>query len=153
VRTAANIAFAAGGHHVRINQGGHVTTTYHQRGFELRGRYSRRERIERLDWLAMLLDTALVIPGTNVRFGLDALIGLVPGIGDAITTAVSLFIVHEAYQLGAPGHLIARMLGNVAIDGLFGSVPVVGDAFDVVWRANVRNVRLLREWLTREDLL
>ena len=130
-----------------------MTTTYHQRAFEFRGRYSRRERIARLDWLAMLLDTALVIPGTNVRFGLDALIGLFPGIGDAITTAVSLFIVHEAYQLGAPGHLIARMLGNVAIDGLFGSAPVVGDAFDVLWRANVRNVGLLREWLTREDLL
>jgi len=56
-------------------------------------------------------------------------------------------------ESSAPGHLLARMLGNVAIDGLFGSVPVVGDAFDVVWRANVRNVRLLREWLTREDLL
>jgi len=153
VRTAANIAFAAGGHHVRTNQGGHVTTTYHQRGFEFRGRNSRRERIARLDTLATLLDTAFVIPGTNVRFGLDALIGLVPGIGDAITTALSLFIVHEAYQLGAPGHLIARMLGNVAIDGLFGSVPVVGDAFDVAWRANVRNVRLLREWLSREGFL
>ena len=61
-----------------------------------------------------------------------------------------LFIVHETYQLGAPGHLIVRMLGNVALDGVLGAVPVVGDAFDVLWRANRRNVRLLREWLERE---
>jgi hypothetical protein len=108
---------------------------------------SRSARIARLDALATLLDTALVIPGTGVRFGLDALIGLFPVVGDIITTALSLFIVHEAYQLGAPRHVIARMLGNVALDGVFGAVPLVGDAFDVLWRANRRNVRLLREWL------
>ena len=56
----------------------------------------------------------------------------------------------EAYQLGAPGHVIARMVGNVALDGAFGAVPLVGDAFDVLWRANLRNVRLLREWLDQE---
>jgi hypothetical protein len=66
-----------------------------------------------------------------------------------MTTALSLFIVHEAYQLGAPGHVIMRMLGNVALDGVFGAVPLVGDAFDVLWRANRRNVRLLMEWLGR----
>jgi hypothetical protein len=81
---------------------------------------------------------------------LDALIGLFPVVGDIITTTLSLFIVHEAYQLGAPGHVIARMLGNVALDGVFGAVPLVGDAFDVLWRANRRNVRLLREWLEHE---
>src|SRR6185295_3849650 len=109
--------------------------------------YSRSERIARLDALAALLDSAILIPGTNVRFGVDAVVGLVPGIGDAITTAISLYIVHEARQLGAPGHVIARMLGNVAIDGLVGAVPLVGDAFDVVWRSNKRNMRLLHEWL------
>jgi len=86
----------------------------------------------------------------GVRFGLDALIGLFPVVGDIITTALSLFIVHEAYQLGTPGHVIARMLGNVAIDGAFGAVPLVGDVFDVLWRANRRNVLLLREWLDHE---
>src|SRR5262245_25471550 len=111
---------------------------------------SRGARIARLDALATLLDTALVIPGTGVRFGLDALIGLFPVVGDIITTALSLFIVHEAYQLGAPGHVIARMLGNVVLDGVFGAVPLVGDAFDVLWRANRRNVRLLQEWLHHE---
>src|SRR5262249_55028006 len=74
----------------------------------------------------------------------------VPGIGDAVTTAISLYIVHEARQLGAPLHVIARMLANVALDCVVGAVPVFGDAFDVMWRANRRNVRLLREWLGRE---
>jgi hypothetical protein len=108
---------------------------------------SRHDRIARIDVLATLLDTAFILPGTNVRFGLDALIGLAPGIGDVITTAISLYIVHEARQLGAPRHLLFRMLINVALDGIIGAVPVVGDAFDVVWRANRRNVRLLRDWL------
>jgi hypothetical protein len=112
---------------------------------------ARRERIARLDALASLLDTALLIPGTDIRFGLDALIGLVPGIGDAVTTAMSLYIVHEARQLGAPGHVIARMLANVALDGVVGAVPLVGDAFDVMWRSNKRNMRLLYDWLEREE--
>jgi Domain of unknown function (DUF4112) len=112
---------------------------------------SRRARIARIDALATLLDSALVIPGTGMRLGLDALIGLVPAVGDIVTTALSLFIVHEAYQLGVPGHILLRMLGNVAVDGALGAVPVVGDAFDVLWRANRRNVRLLREWLEREE--
>ena len=103
-----------------------------------------------MDALATLLDTAVVLPGTNIRFGLDALIGLFPAVGDIITTALSLFIVHEAYQLGAPSHVIVRMLGNVALDGVFGAVPLVGDAFDVLWRANRRNMRLLHEWLERD---
>jgi hypothetical protein len=111
---------------------------------------SRGARVARIDALATLLDTALVIPGTTVRFGLDALIGLFPAVGEIITTALSLFIVHEAYQLGAPRHVIVRMLGNVALDGVFGAVPLVGDAFDVLWRANRRNMRLLREWLERD---
>ena len=123
-----------------------MTTTY---DFDLTPR-SRGARIARIDALATLLDTALVIPGTGVRFGLDALIGLFPVVGDAITTALSLFIVHEAYQLGVPGHVVARMLANVALDGVLGAVPLVGDAFDVLWRANRRNVRLLMEWLEHE---
>jgi Domain of unknown function (DUF4112) len=126
-----------------------MTTTYGF-GFDLARPRSRGARIARIDALATLLDTALVIPGTGVRFGLDALIGLFPVVGDIITTALSLFIVQEAYQLGAPRHVIARMLGNVALDGVFGAVPLVGDAFDVLWRANRRNVRLLREWLDHE---
>jgi hypothetical protein len=108
---------------------------------------SRAARIARLDTLANLLDTALTVPGTNIRFGLDGLIGLLPGIGDAVTTLTSLYIVHEAYQLGAPRHLIARMLANVALDGVVGAVPLVGDAFDVFWRSNRRNMALLKDYL------
>ena len=126
-----------------------MTTTYGF-GFDVARPRSRGARIARIDALATLLDTALVIPGTGIRVGLDGLIGLFPVIGDAITSALSLFIVHEAYQLGAPGHVIVRMLGNVALDGALGAVPLVGDAFDVLWRANRRNVRLLMEWLERE---
>ena len=112
---------------------------------------SRSERIARLDALATMLDTAFVVPGTQIRFGLDALIGLIPGIGDAITTLMSLYIVREARELGAPRLLIARMLGNVAIDGIVGAVPLLGDAFDVAWRANRRNLKLLRDHLAAED--
>ncbi len=111
---------------------------------------SRGEALERLDWLSRLLDTALVIPGTKIRFGADAAIGLAPGVGDAITAALSCYIVYEAHRLGAPRHLIARMLGNVALDALVGSVPFFGDIFDVMFRANRRNVRLLREHFERQ---
>ena len=120
-------------------------------GFDFTRTRTREERVARLDVLANLLDTAFILPGTNVRFGFDALFGLVPGIGDAITTAISLYIVLEARQLGAPAHLILRMLANVVVDGFVGAVPLGGDAFDVLWRANRRNVLLLREWLARED--
>jgi hypothetical protein len=108
---------------------------------------SRQQRLARIDALSRLLDTAVIIPGTGIRFGLDALIGLVPGIGDAITTAMSLYIVNEARALGAPPLLIARMLVNVALDGVVGAVPLVGDVFDVAFRANRRNLALLRDHL------
>jgi hypothetical protein len=111
---------------------------------------SRAERIARLDALANLLDTAFILPGTNIRFGFDAMIGLIPGIGDAITTVMSLYIVQEARALGAPRHVIARMLANVALDGIVGAVPFLGDAFDVMWRANRRNMTLLRNHLAGE---
>jgi hypothetical protein len=114
--------------------------------------YARRAIVERLDRLATLLDSALVIPGTNIRFGADALVGLVPGIGDAITTVLSAYIVYEAHRLGAPSHLIARMVANVAFDSVITAVPIAGNVADVFFRANRRNMRILREWLEREDL-
>ena len=105
----------------------------------------------RLESIAALLDTAFLVPGTNIRFGLDGLIGLVPGIGDTLTTAMSCWLIYEAHQLGAPRQLITRMIGNVALDGFVGSVPLIGDAFDVMWRSNRRNMKLLREWLERNE--
>jgi hypothetical protein len=115
--------------------------------------YSRRAALERLEHLARLLDTALVIPGTSFRFGADAIIGLIPGIGDIITTAISAYVVIEARRLGAPRHLIARMIGNVALDGVIGAVPLVGDVFDAMWRGNVRNIRMLRRHLERQGAI
>ena len=108
---------------------------------------SRAQRLARLDTLARLLDTAFVVPGTNIRFGVDALIGLVPGLGDVITTALSLYIVREARALGASKTIIGRMIFNVAVDGTIGLVPVLGDLFDVAFRANRRNVMLLQSHL------
>jgi hypothetical protein len=117
------------------------------------GNLTREQRLARLDALAKLLDVAFIVPGTNVRYGIDGLIGLIPVIGDIITTAISLWLVREARALGAPWHLTMRMLGNVALDGAVGIVPLVGDAFDVMFRANVRNVKMLQRWLEKQPRL
>jgi Domain of unknown function (DUF4112) len=117
------------------------------------GNLTREQRLARLDALAKLLDVAFILPGTKVRYGIDGLIGLIPVIGDIITTAISLWLVREARALGAPWHLTMRMLGNVALDGVVGIVPLVGDAFDVMFRANVRNVKLLHRWLEKHPRL
>lgn len=115
------------------------------------GNLSREQRLTRLEMIAKLLDVAFILPGTKVRYGVDGIIGLIPVVGDIIATALSLWVVREARALGAPWHLTARMLGNVAIQGVVGAVPVAGDAFDVLFRANMRNARLLRRWLERQQ--
>ncbi|MBI3699417.1 MAG: DUF4112 domain-containing protein [Afipia sp.] len=114
------------------------------------GKLTREQRFARLDALAKLLDVAFVLPGTNIRYGIDGLIGLIPVVGDLLTTAIQLWLVREARSLGAPRHIVARMLGNVALDGVVGLVPFVGDAFDVMFRANIRNMRLLRKWMEKQ---
>jgi hypothetical protein len=125
--------------------------SYAALAFDISQPRTRAERIARIEWLSTLLDTALVIPGTSIRFGLDALIGLVPGIGDIVSTALSLYIVGEARAIGAPRLLVARMLANVALDGVVGAVPVAGDLFDVAFRANRRTVALLLAHLDRQE--
>jgi len=122
--------------------------------FEFRGArafapLSREQRLKRLEAIAKLLDVAFILPGTKIRYGIDGLIGLIPVVGDIITTAISLWLVREARALGAPWHVTARMLGNVAFQGIVGTVPVAGDAIDVLFRANMRNARLLRNWLEK----
>jgi hypothetical protein len=117
------------------------------------GNLTREQRLARLEMIAKLLDVAFVLPGTNIRYGIDGVIGLIPIIGDIITTAISLWLVREARLLGAPWHVTARMLANVAVDGVVGMVPIAGDAFDVMFRANIRNVRLLRRWLEKQPRL
>jgi C4-dicarboxylate transporter len=106
---------------------------------------SRRERVERLDKLSRLLDIAFTVPGTNIRFGAEAIMRLVPGIGDAAASALSCLILYEAHRLGASRRVMIRMAGNVAIEAAAGAVPVLGDLFDVAFRANRRNVQILRE--------
>jgi Domain of unknown function (DUF4112) len=111
---------------------------------------SREQRLVRLEGVAKLLDVAFILPGTNIRYGIDGLIGLIPVVGDVIATALSLWLVREARALGAPWHVTGRMLANVAVQGVVGAVPIAGDAFDVLFRANMRNARLLRRWLDRQ---
>ncbi|MBN9583117.1 MAG: DUF4112 domain-containing protein [Afipia sp.] len=112
---------------------------------------TREQRLARIDAVAKLMDVAFVLPRTKVRYGLDGIIGLVPIVGDLLAAMVSLWIVREARALGAPRYLIARMLGNVAVDTVVGFVPLAGDAFDVAFRSNIRNVRMLQRWLDKQD--
>ena len=114
---------------------------------------SREQRLARLETIAKILDVAFILPGTKIRYGVDGIVGLVPVVGDIIATALSLWVVYEARALGAPWHITARMLGNVAVQGVVGTVPVAGDAIDVLFRANMRNARLLRRWLDKERAL
>jgi hypothetical protein len=111
--------------------------------------HSNEEQISRLRRLAWLLDSSIPIPGTRISIGLDALIGLVPFIGDLIGVAFSAVILLEAARLGVGKRILARMALNVALDGLVGLVPLAGDVFDAAWKANQRNVRLLNEWQAR----
>ena len=111
---------------------------------------SNAQSVARLEALAKLMDGAFVIPGTNIRMGLDGLIGLVPVAGDMVSGLISTYMIWEARQLGAPRWLIARMLANTLLDTTIGAVPVLGDAFDVMFRANMKNMALLRRHLEKK---
>jgi hypothetical protein len=97
-----------------------------------------------IERLADLLDARYRIPGTSIRFGIDAILGLVPGLGDAASALPALYLIWRARQLGLPSSLIARMLGNVGLDTLVGSIPLAGSVFDVFFKANRRNNALVR---------
>lgn len=99
--------------------------------------------------LARVLDSAFSIPGTRIRFGLDPILGLIPGGGDVAGAALSGYIVLIAARLGAPPAVLGRMLLNVLIDTVVGSVPLLGDLFDVAWKSNLRNVALLERYAER----
>src|SRR5437588_12806542 len=98
---------------------------------------------EQLNHLAGVLDDIFHIPGTKIRFGLDPIVGLVPGLGDIITGLLSFLIVFAAWQRGLPRIAISRMVANIAIDTLLGSIPILGDVFDTVWKSNRMNYNLL----------
>jgi len=97
--------------------------------------------------VARLLDDALPIPGTAWRIGLDPLLGLVPGVGDALGALASAYVVLLAIRAGAPAAVAARMIVNLLVDAVVGAVPALGDLFDFGWKANVRNLALLEAWV------
>lgn len=104
-------------------------------------------RLQRIRRLSHVLDNAIGIPGTRIRFGLDPLLGLLPGGGDTASAVLSAYIVFEAARFGVPRELLMQMVGNLLLDATVGSVPVLGDLFDVTWKANTRNMALLESHL------
>ncbi len=101
-------------------------------------------RIEGLEKLANRMDSALRIPGTRIRFGFDSVLGLVPGVGDVLTLLPGAYIMLESHRMGVPRSLLVRQGANVAIDTVVGTIPLIGDLFDVGFKSNRRNVAMLR---------
>ncbi|HET9862751.1 MAG TPA: DUF4112 domain-containing protein [Steroidobacteraceae bacterium] len=106
-----------------------------------------RRELDRLRAIAQLFDQAFALPGTRWRFGFDALFGLVPGLGDVIGALVAVYALHVARTLRAPGAIQLHMLANIAVDALLGTVPLLGDLFDFVFKAQTRNLALLDAWV------
>ncbi len=104
-----------------------------------------KSAIANVESMAQWMDAKFTIPGTNFKFGLDALVGLIPGAGDFATLAISGYMISILAKNGASGFIVARMALNVVIDAVLGSVPILGDIFDVAFKANMRNTRLMRE--------
>ncbi len=113
-------------------------------------RARQQATLARLDRFSRVTDTAIRIPFTRIRFGLDPIIGLLPVVGDLIGLVLSLYVLLEAHRAGAGKRIKAHMIKNMLIETFGGMVPVVGDAFDIVYKANTRNTRLLREYLEQE---
>ncbi|HEY9767365.1 MAG TPA: DUF4112 domain-containing protein [Coleofasciculaceae cyanobacterium] len=109
-------------------------------------------KISKLRRISRLLDNAIAIPGTKIRFGLDPILGLLPGGGDTITGGIAAYIVVEAARMGVPREILGKMVGNIIIDSFAGTIPVVGDLFDVGWKANIKNMELLEEHLHIAEL-
>jgi hypothetical protein len=110
---------------------------------------SADHHLQRYQKLARSLDARFRIPGTPFRFGWDAILGLIPGVGDAAGGLLGSYGLYVATRLGAPWVVLARMLLNLALDLVIGSLPVAGDLFDFAWRGNLRNLALLERWLER----
>jgi hypothetical protein len=105
--------------------------------------------LKRLTRLAKLLDSSIAVPGTRWRIGIDPLLGLIPGVGDIAGTVLSTYIVVHAQRLGVPKAVLARMAVNVMADLLIGTIPLFGDLFDFGFKCNIRNVRLLEQWIAQ----
>ena len=116
------------------------------------GTEEEHAEVARLKRLARIMDAAIGVPGTKFRIGWDPFVSLIPGVGDAASAMVSGFIVYRAARLGVSCSLVLRMLANVLIDTVLGSVPVIGDLFDFGWQANIRNVELLERAISSREL-
>jgi len=110
-------------------------------------------RLDRLERLADRLDTAIRIPVVGVRLGYDSIVGLIPGVGDVLTLLPTGYIIYESHRMGASRPVIAKMSVNAAIDAAIGSIPILGDLFDVAFKANKRNVAILRQHLFERGLV
>jgi hypothetical protein len=107
------------------------------------------KHLDRYLLIVNVLDQAFRVPGTRWRFGLDSIVGLIPGVGDIAMAVVGSYGLVIAHQLGAPASVQFRMLLNLAVDAAVGAIPVLGDVFDFAFKSNVRNARLLQDWLAR----
>lgn len=112
---------------------------------------TKQEKVQRLEKLAWILDSVIPIPGTNWRIGLDGLIGLIPGVGDISAGAISTYILYQALRMGVPTMVVGRMLLNIVMESVVGVIPFFGDIFDFAFKANKRNVELLREYVDQPD--
>lgn len=104
-------------------------------------------KLTKLRRVSRILDNAIAIPGTTISFGLDPILGLLPGGGDTVTGGIAAYIVVEAAKMGVPREILWKMVGNILIDSFAGTVPVVGDIFDLGWKANIKNIELLEKHL------
>ena len=104
-------------------------------------------KLNQLRRLSRVLDNAIPIPGTKIRFGLDPILGLLPGGGDTLTGGLAAYIVIEAARMGLPREVLGKMVGNILLDSVAGTIPIVGDLFDVGWKANIKNMELLEKHL------
>lgn len=108
-------------------------------------------KINKLRRISKVLDNAITIPGTKISFGLDPILGLLPGGGDTITGGLSAYIVVEAARMGLPREILGQMVGNILLDSFAGTIPILGDLFDVGWKSNVKNIELLEKHLDIVD--
>lgn len=108
-------------------------------------------KINKLRRISKVLDNALTIPGTKISFGLDPILGLLPGGGDTITGGLSAYIVVEAARMGLPREILGQMVVNILLDSFAGTIPILGDLFDVGWKSNVKNIELLEKHLDIVD--
>ena len=109
------------------------------------------EKLLRLKRLSHNLDEAFTIPGTERKIGIDPIIGLIPGGGDLIGGALSIYIMHAGIRMGVPRSVIIQMFGNIALEFIIGCIPIIGDLFDAMWKSNQRNVKLIEDSIISEE--